>query len=158
MQDLQHVIKCTLNCGECVRTSGCDDVLNVHTETKNALASQCHFQTRRVSTQRKTRSDVGGLEGRLGKARGSRRSGERTHLSAPPWKPASALPGPAHKSRYLRSNMNSLDISNYRRQLQKPGKANVTVTLQFGVLLGPPLPDCPVSVDQHTWTNFDDAP
>lgn len=50
-----------------------------------------------------------------------------------------------------------LDMSNCGSQLQEPDKAKVTVTLQLSLLLGPPLPDCPVSVGQHIWTNFDDA-
>lgn len=108
MQNMQHVIKCMLNCDKCMRTSGCNDTLNVQTETKNPSASQCHFQRRRVSTQKTMMSDAGGLKGRLEKVRGSRRSGERSRLSAPPWKPASALPGPVHRSRYLLSNIRTI--------------------------------------------------
>lgn len=98
----------TLKCDKCMRTSGCNDTLNVQMETKNPSASQCHFQRRRVSTQKMTMSDAGGLGGRLEKAKGSRRSGERPRLSAPPWKPASTLPGPVHRSRYLRSNIRTI--------------------------------------------------
>lgn len=54
-------------------------------------------------------------------------------------------------------HLNNLDIYNYGSLLQEPDKAKVTVTLQLSVLLGPPLFDCPVSVGQHIWTNFDNA-
>lgn len=52
-----------------------------------------------------TMSDAAGSGGRLEKARGSRHSGERKCLSGPPWIRASALPGPVHKSQYLRPNI-----------------------------------------------------
>lgn len=107
MQNKQHVIKCMLSCDKCMRTSGCNDLLNVQTGTKNPSASQCHFQ-RRVSTQKTTMSGAGDLGGRLEKARGNRGSGGRPCLSAPPWNPASALQGPVHRSRYLRSNIRTI--------------------------------------------------
>lgn len=51
----------------------------------------------------------------------------------------------------------NFEIYSYGQQLQVADKAKFTGILQLSVLLGPPLLDCPVSVGQHIWTNFDDS-